>query len=937
MARRSSIAVQSVKSLLLAGGASIALAVALGVSGAAWAQDAEAEDEDAQDVIVVTGIRKSIGDSIRAKRDSTSIVEAVSAEEIGKLPDVSIAESLARLPGLALQRLNGRGQVISARGLSPDFTTTLLNGREQVSTSDNRSAEFDQYPSELINQAVVYKTPDAALIGQGLAATVDLRTVKPLDYGKRQFTINARGEINGVGKLNSDRTNKGYRVSGSYIDQFFDDTVGVAIGYAHLDSPSQSERFNAWGYATTPTGELVIGGAKPFAQTTELNRDGWVGILEWQPSERFHTSVEGYYSEFDELQTLRGIELPLFWSAAQLQPGFTAVDGFITEGAFTGVEGVVRNDANKRDNELLSLGWSAELDLTDTFSVKADIAYSDVERTDIILETNTGTGSGVGVGAADTIGFMSGRSGTTFTHMLDYSDPTLILITSSQGWGGDRFDENGDRVAVGGQVGFLNRPTVDDQLVSYRASARQEFGGGISAMEVGANYNIRDKKKAADEFFIDLVGTVDAAGNPTGVTSAPIPSNLLRDPTDLAFLGLGPMVTYNPFALIADSSLILQTRNFNADVLTKSWKVEEDIVTGWLMFDVDSQLGAIPVKGNFGTQVVYTDQSSTGFRAQGSAPNVLVDVFTDGDEYTKFYPSANLQFDMGDDVLVRLGAARTFVRPRLDQLNASQTIGRNFTFISAPFDPDNPGSTFFSGGGGNPRLEPWIADSFDLSLEKYFADGAGYFAVAGFYKHLETFIFQQSIDGFDFGTVFSRLGEPQPVNTLGRLTVWENGKGGYVRGVEVSTSIPFDVVSEALDGFGLLASYSYTTSNIEPNGPGSSSRLPGLSRHVVNATFYYEKNGYEARVSDRYRSNFLGEVAGFGNGRDFRQLESENIIDAQVGYRFQSGRLEGLHVVFQGQNLTDQEFRTIQGGDPLQVIDNQQFGRTFLFGIDYSL
>jgi iron complex outermembrane receptor protein len=397
------------------------------------------------------------------------------------------------------------------------------------------------------------------------------------------------------------------------------------------------------------------------------------------------------------------------------------------------------------------------------------------------------------------------------------------------------------------------------------------------------------------------------------------------------------MVTYDPFALIADSSLILQTRNFNADVLTKSWKVEEDVVTGWVKFDVDTQIGSVPVKGNFGTQIVYTDQSSTGFRAQGAAPSVLVDQFTDGDEYTKIYPSANLQFEMADDFLVRVGAARTYVRPRLDQMNASQTIGRNFAHIGDPFDPGDPTATFFSGSGGNPQLRPWVADSFDLSFEKYFADGAGYFAVAGFYKHLETFIFSRPIDGFDFGTVFLRAGEPQPANTLGRLTVQDNGQGGYVRGVEISTSVPFDVFSEGLDGFGLLASYSFTDSNIEANGPGSGSRLPGLSKHVVNATLYFEKNGYEARVSNRYRSNFLGEVAGFGNGRDFRQLESENIIDAQIGYRFQSGALEGLHIVLQGQNLTDQEFRTINGGDPLQVVDNQRFGRTFLFGIDYSL
>src|SRR5690606_27950505 len=117
------------------------------------------------DRVVVTGIRRGIESAISVKRDATSIVEAISAEDIGKLPDVSIAESIARLPGMAAQRVAGRAQVITVRGLSPDFATTLLNGREMVSTGDNRSVEFDQYPSELISGVTVYKTPDSGLVG----------------------------------------------------------------------------------------------------------------------------------------------------------------------------------------------------------------------------------------------------------------------------------------------------------------------------------------------------------------------------------------------------------------------------------------------------------------------------------------------------------------------------------------------------------------------------------------------------------------------------------------------------------------------------------------------------------------------------------------------------------------------------------------------------
>ncbi|MCB1566871.1 MAG: TonB-dependent receptor plug domain-containing protein, partial [Xanthomonadales bacterium] len=172
--------------------------------------------------IHVTGIRAGIESAIDVKQASTSIVEAVSAEDIGKLPDVSIADSIARLPGITAQRDRGRARDIHIRGLSGDFATTTLNGREQVSMSNSRGVEFDQYPSELMSQVLVYKTPDASLIGQGLSGTVDMRTIRPLDYGKQAVAFNLRGDMN---RLDGDKKT-GFRGSLSYIDQFADDTIG---------------------------------------------------------------------------------------------------------------------------------------------------------------------------------------------------------------------------------------------------------------------------------------------------------------------------------------------------------------------------------------------------------------------------------------------------------------------------------------------------------------------------------------------------------------------------------------------------------------------------------------------------------------------------------------------------------------------------------------
>jgi TonB-dependent receptor len=200
---------------------------------------AKKQAQAAADVQVV-GIRAGIENSILTKRESTSIVESVSAEDIGKLPDVSIAESIARLPGLAAQRVGGRAQVVSVRGLSPDFSTTLLNGREMVSTGDNRSVEFDQYPSELMSGVTVYKTPDAGLVGQGLSGTIDMRTVRPLDFASR---VRGQRALPATTRWARPRAGRhGNRINASCIDQYAGGTLGLAIGFSHADIPIQEEQ-----------------------------------------------------------------------------------------------------------------------------------------------------------------------------------------------------------------------------------------------------------------------------------------------------------------------------------------------------------------------------------------------------------------------------------------------------------------------------------------------------------------------------------------------------------------------------------------------------------------------------------------------------------------------------------------------------------------------
>jgi len=900
----------------LLAGAAIGVVGFMAFAGSAAAQSTPQEPTEV-DEVVVTGIRSAIESSIATKRNETSIVEVVTAEDIGKLPDVSIAESLGRLPGLSLQRLDGRGQNISIRGLGPDFTTALLNGREQVTTSDNRGVEFDQYPSELLGSVVVYKTPDSALIGQGLAGTVDLRVIRPLEYGRRAVAANLRYEVNDIGALNAGTDDSGWRYSVSYIDQFADDTVGIVLGYAHIESPYQSERFNAWGYPeVTGGGPRVIGGSKPYVMSANLERNGYIGVLELKPNDRVHMTFDAFYSEFDNTQILRGIELPLFWSSAQLQPGYTVEDGLVVAGTYTGVKGVVRNDVNTRESTMTSLGWNGEFQLDETWSLNADINYSGVERTDQILETYAGTGRGP-VGATDTIGFNTSEDITRFTAGLDYGDFNLIRLTSPQGWGGD--------VIPGGQDGYLNSPTVNDELYGARFSVEGDVDWAfVSGVEVGVYASQREKELINDQFYLGVPGGA----------SPVVPTQFRLDPTSLAYLGIPRMISYDALGLV-QSGFYNMIRNPNADVRAGNWVVEEKVTTPFVKFDIDTMVGSFPLTGNFGIQAQYTDQSSDGFAARQTGTGMSESIAVSGDDqYWEILPSANLIFELADSRYLRVAAARTLSRARMDQMRASRTFSYNAALDdpAAPgagtpaYDPQNPP---FTGNGGNPQLRPWIANVFDVSFEQYFGRSA-YFSIAAFYKDLETYVYDRT-SPFDYTGFPPATG----VYRQGTYTQPENGEGGELYGFEFAVSTPFDFISPWLEGFGGQFSVSQTESKIQPDLSNPATPIPGLSETVANVTLYYEKDGVQARISNRYRSEFLGEVAGFGNGRTFRQVAPENIVDAQIGYEFQSGPLDGLSALFQVNNLTDEPFYTYEAGDERRIIDYQSYGRTFLFGLNY--
>jgi iron complex outermembrane receptor protein len=896
------------------------------------------QDEPSADAdIVVTGIRAGLDSSAKIKRQSVLIVDSISAEDVGKLPDVSIADSLARLPGVTAQRLEGRDQRLSIRGLGPDFSTTLLNGREQVTTGDNRGVEFDQYPSEFFKTVNVYKSADASLIAAGVAGTVDLRMLRPLDQAHRIIAVSARAQMNGIDKLNPDGDRYGYRASATYVDKFADDTLGIAIGVSATQTPSQDERYNAWGYNGTGTtaDPYVVTGAKPYVQSNELKRYGGVATIEWQPSDTFHSTFDALYSHFEETQHLRGIEFPLAGNVGAAGTAVTSTaDGFADAITFSNVHAIQRNDFNQRKAENYSLGWNNDLKLTDKIHLNVDASWSHATRTDFSLETYTGTGYQA-TGPGDTIKVTQNSNGTyKIVPTLDYTNTDIFKLTDPQGWG-----YNGTQAVV--QAGFLGNPDFKDDLKSLRASLNGEFDNSIvKSWEAGGNYSRRVKTSAYKSYFLCPKGAgVDCTVTSGTPTSAAVPSEAIIGTVPLDYLGVPAALALDPLYLYANSYNSFYDNR--PDSLVRDNTVTENIYTGYAKITLDGDLGDKALKGSIGAQVVHSDQSSDGQIASVVGGVVTIAPASQKMTYTNFLPSATMSVELIPLGFVKIGASQTMVRPRLDQERVTQAVGINTAAIQA--NNQDPGlNPVFTSTGGNVNLKPYQSTNIDLSFEKYFA-GGGYVALSGYFKHLTDFVDPNNSYAYDFSSLLGALTPAQQAivtaNGLqtGVVSAPANTGRGSVLGVEGTFSLPFKAVTSALDGFGIFVSGNYTESEIKyANNPIEAITLPGLSKLTGSGTFYFEKKGFQARVNYRYRSSFLAEVAGISSNPTYRTARSEAILDAQIGYEFQSGPLANFAILAQAKNLTDRPFVTYQNGDQRQVIDYQRYGRDYYVGITYK-
>nr|WP_246408962.1 TonB-dependent receptor [Parvularcula dongshanensis] len=904
------------RAMLLAGAA----VTAIGQAGAQENDDLEPTTQDEyEDTIIVTGsaYQRALADALNEKRNAGNIIEAVSTEDIGKLPEISIAESLARLPGLATNRDRGNGTELSIRGLGPDLSNTLLNGREIVSGEASRNVRYEQYPGELLTGAYVFKSPTASQVEGGVGGTVDLRTVRPLSYSDRRMVVNLRGSYFDLGDDIDDADTLGYTGSVSFIDQFANDTIGVAVGYARRVQPITTARTNVFPYVNSFSdldgdgvvfdfpnqefdGDAIPTGFEYLVRGGEDVRDGAVAAVQWQPNDQWEVNLDGFWSTFDFRENQRGmrvLQLPFGNSLFDAE----GADGYVTalsayqnenggaEGDDFGLAIRTVNEEFTYNDDLYATGVNVAWE-NEGWRVEGDLAYSWTQRDAQFVTVQTEphyideSGTPNTYDNGQEVSFRTDGGVGSFTSNVDLTDPSINLPFT---------------------VEVPDSDTTTDELLSGKLDVAREFTGFLTALKFGARFTDREKELVARSDYPYL--------NPADRRA--VPGNLLGDPLVGfgSFENVPSVLTYDIYGVIDELFGGIDPQQSSDDLIT-GWVVEENLTALYGQADFEFALGAIPVTGNVGARWVKTGVTSSGYQlidngdGNPAAPQPVVYE----NEFSDWLPSLNLSFNLTDNQKLRLALARAIARPALDDLRAGIGI---YNYGTA------------EGYAGNPFLEPFRTDQIDLSYEYYFPN-EGALTLAGFYKDVDTFIVRQT----EFGVPLAG----QPDADTNQLTQPVNGTGGYIQGIEASYQQPLSFLPSFLSNLGVYGNYTYIDSDISVNPAfvTGSYPLPGLSPHTFNGQLWYYDSGFEARFGYRYRDSFateLGDVPGQVLFND-----SEEILDFQMSYTFQEGAsLEGLRILFQANNLTNEPFQTYYANEAARA-RYEEFGRRFWAGFSYE-
>lgn len=899
---------RSVERALLCG--SSALAICAAISVPAFAADAAPSDNgSAVEEVVVTGMRASLKESLTMKRNTVLVTDNISSTDIGQLPDVTIAEELNRLPGVNTTRDRGNASQASVRGLGPRLVLGLVNGREVASSEPSQDLRWEVYPSEVLGGVQVYKSQSAELVPGGIAATIDIRTLRALDYSGPKFTIQLGPTWNDEAASLPHYDPWGMRGSASFFGHLTDDLAfGLAASYQKEKNGFPDFRTFGWNTPANSggnTGDLNGDGTPDdttWGLVTEVkevvqDRAALAGTVGWRPSSNLEVNLDALYSQYkireNQFQTWYGNNFMGNWANGNSGQyncpscSYDIVDGAVVSGnlpgSFPNYQSAIARYSER--HTLLVTGLNAHWSDA-VWDVKTDLSYSQAARTNrwqaIYLETQY---------APDLI-FDVG-DGHAPSASLPGFNPLAVMAAMP-----------GNDPSFNGRDGQSDGPAhTKDHIVAGTIDLSRKFEGSnfFTAFDFGGR--VSDREKTYETYRYNL-----CAGSTTpGFCDANAHTVDLSNAGLEAFTVKGfdaPPVVWGDwdklFSMVYPNSDFRQTQILQG----LSTDTRETTAEGYAKLDFATQ-GDIPMTGSLGVRVANVHSSSSGFQtSDGGATFTAVTITHD---YTDWLPSLNLNFHLSDDKVLRFGAAIAISRPPLDALVASFTLNP----IIAGQAP--------SGGGGNPTLNPYKSDQLDLSYEWYFHDES-LFAAAVYYKHLQNFIGASS--------------SLQTINGIQYIIGSENnGKGGDIGGLELTFQTRFYFLPDMFKDFGVYTNYAYVASNIDEFAPTADPyTMVGLAKHTGEFDIYYNKGPFEARVAYKYHSPFT--VAPTWVGTTLKELAAEQTVGASLSWRFN----DHFSMRLQGNNLTNERARFSSDNNPQHLSNDggyQVYGRSYLLDFQY--
>lgn len=864
----------------------LAAAITLTLSGAA-APVLAAQSTNAGQIeeVVVTGIRGSLRESLETKREAVGVVDALNAEDVGKFPDKNLAEALQRVPGIVISRDFGEGERVNLRGLSSSLTRTLLNGHS-LATADwfildqlntTRSFNYLMLPADVIGQVKVYKSPQADFEEGGIGGTIDVVTRKPLEMDSMQTFLSAQMAYTDL----ADKYDPQF--SGLFNWKNGDGTFGAMIAAIYQKRNIRRDGVETLTYDTRDVGGqdvLVPGLIGSALFTQERVRKGANFAVQWQAADNFDVTVEGLYSKFDGDNTNENF---LAWGSRAINNGGTLTNATVVGG--TAVAGTISSLNNGTGDFGVVYDAINRFATAETRSIDVDLNFRPVDGWDVHFKV----GYTDAEGNTDAQPFVEFGAPASFTYDLRGKSPQVHFTNV------DPTDPGDLQFIFSSLHQILND---DEEKYAYVDATHDIEAGAFKAIKFGIKRtdHDRDLRFNATTYGgfhvpINFHSAADFAGGPTPgdfLDHVAAPGTLdaywqinKQAVNDILFANLTVPRTYYP---------------------QQSFSVSENATAGYFM----GNLSGDKWRGNIGVRYVQTDQTSRGnqINGVGCTPNPF-GCFTPlsvDRTYNDWLPSANFAFDITDDIVLRTAMARVMARP-------------DYTDV-APRVSLNPGA--LTGTGGNPNLDPYRANQWDISLEWYRSPDA-VVALALYYKDIKSFITDRP--GTEFFDVQSQS-SPSLDCTQSGVNLFNcpfsvnrrtNGGGGEVKGLE------FTVTQPIWGGFGATGNYTYSDASTDSGDP-----LPGNSKNTYNIAGYFENERVSARLAYTWRSSWF---VTFDRATPLNQ-DALSSLDASVVVNV----LPNVAVTFDALNITDEQTKQFAGTElrPRALYEN---GRVYYGGV----